>query len=135
MATITAGRHRRSAVWNYFLYNKRKDISVCQDIISKEDNEVKCGIKLKGAIATNMKKHMKQQHQEAYQAYSEKESKSHVETEVRKTTDSMRQTSIRNAIRPALYPKDSKKQQEITKKLAIIICWGNKCPIVINRVS
>ena len=64
---------------------------------------------------------MKQQHQEANQAYSEKESKSHVETKVRKTTDSMRQTSIRNAIRPALYPKCSKKQQEITKKLAIFV--------------
>ena len=121
MATITAGRPRRSAVWNYFLYDKSKDISVCQVKISKEDNEVICGKELKGAFATNMKKHMKQQHQEAYQAYLEKESESHVETEVRKTTDSMRQTSIRNAIKPALYPKDSKKQQEITKKLAIFV--------------
>ena len=73
MATITAGRPRRSAVWNYFLYNKSKDISVCQVKISKEDNEVICGKELKGAFATNTKKDMKQQHQEAYQAYLEKE--------------------------------------------------------------
>ena len=120
MATITAGRPRRSAVWNYFLYNKSKDISVCQVKISKEDNEVICGKELKGAFATNTKKDMKQQHQEAYQAYLEKEA-THVETEVRTTTDSMRQTSILNAIKPALYPKDSNKQQEITKMLAIFV--------------
>ena len=50
-----------------------------------------------------------------------KGSDSHVETEVRTTTDSMRQTSILNAIKPALYPKDSNKQQEITKMLAIFV--------------
>ena len=37
----------------------------------------------------------------------------------------MRQTSIQNAIKPALYPKDSKKQQEITKKLAIFVGAAN----------
>ena len=71
MAAITAGRPR-SAVWNYFLYDKSTDISVCQVKILKEDIEVICGKELKGAFATNMKKDMKQEHQEDCEAYFEK---------------------------------------------------------------
>ena len=109
------------------MYEKDSDKSVCQVRISKNEEEVICGKKLSGMYASNMKKHLKLQHKEAFKKFEEEEnerSKSNVSKRKRLKRDSNSTTSqltIKEALRPTLYPRDSKKQKAITRKLALFV--------------
>ena len=119
------GRPRKSPVWSYFKYEKDADKCVCQVSIEKEGAEpVICGKELKGSYASNMKKHLKQKHKEAFTKLEQEEQKrQRTEVAKRKGKESgcSSQTTIQEALRPSSYPEGSKKQLAITKKLAIFV--------------
>ena len=117
------GRPRSSSVWNYFKYEKEKDKSVCQVKITKDEKEVICGKELSGVYSSNMKKHLKMHHKEAFQKF-EKEEGERKEAESsmkRKDSTLVSQMTMKQVLKPTLLPKDSKKQLAITKKLAIFV--------------
>ena len=124
MATA-AGRPRKSSVWNYFKYEKEKDKSVCQVCVQKEGKKDICGKTLNGTFTSNMKKHLKVCHKEAYKKFeqeeNERQKKSNGVRRLNSTLASSSQMTIKDFLKPTLYPKDSKKQLAITKKLAIFI--------------
>ena len=124
MATA-AGRPRKSSVWNYFEYEKERNKSVCQVSIEKEGKKDRCGKELNGTFTSNMKKHLKLCHKEAYMKFEQEENERQKTQEVRRRKDrtlvSSSQMTIKEAIKQSLYPKDSKKQSAITNKLAIFI--------------
>ena len=118
------GRPRKSNVWNYFKHDKEKDKCVCQVQIKEDDKEVTCGKELNGVFASNMKKHLKMHHKEAYQMCEKEENdrkKEGSSIKRKETTLVSQQMTLKQALKQNLYPKDSKKQLAITKKLAIFV--------------
>ena len=118
-----AGRPRRSSVWNYFKYEKERDKSVCQVKITKDEKEVTCGKELSGVYSSNMKKHLKMHHREAFQKFEKEEGERKKAESSMKRKDStlVSQMTIKQVLKQNRFPKDSKKQLAITKKLAIFV--------------
>ena len=118
-----AGRPRRSSVWNYFKYEKERDKSVCQVKITKDEKQVTCGKELSGVYSSNMKKHLKMHHREAFQKFEKEEGERKKPESSMKRKDStlVSQMTIKQVLKQNHFPKDSKKQLAITKKLAIFV--------------
>ena len=76
----SAGRLRRSLVWQYFDYDPIQEKSVCQVLFQSSgndsDNDV-CGAAIAGKFPTNLKNHLKKKHpiQHAELLSSEEEEK------------------------------------------------------------
>ena len=121
----TVGRPRKSLVWNYYKYEKDSDKSVCQVSIEKEGKPVKCRKELKGTFTSNMKKHLRLHHKETFKKFEQEENERQKAEVLRRRKDSTlvssSQQTIKEALKPSLYPKDSKKQLAITKKLGLFI--------------
>ena len=133
-----AGRPRKSSVWNYFKYEKEKDKCVCQVKIIKDEKEEICGKELSGVYSSNMKKHLKIHHKAAFEKFEEEEGERKiVESSMKKkdsTLVSHSQMTIKQALKSNLYPKDSKKQLAITRKLAVFVGATN-APISVVDAS
>ena len=115
---------RKSSVWNYFKYEREKDKCVCQVKTTKDEKEVTCGKELSGVYSSNMKKHLKMHHKAAFQKFEQEEGKRKIaESSMKKDTTlvSQSQMSIKQALKSKFYPKDSKKQLAITRKLAVLV--------------
>lgn len=124
---MAAGRPRKSLVWNFFEYERDKDKSVCQVLTKKVGKEEKCGKVLNGAFTSNMKKHLKASHKEEFLRFEKEEDerqKSHTHQKrgsALLSSSHSQQMTIKEAMKPTVYSKDSKKQLGITNKLAIFI--------------
>ena len=120
-----AGRPRKSSVWNYFKYEKEKDKCVCQVKITKDEKEVICGKELSGVYSSNMKKHLKMYHKADFHKFEQEEGERKIAESSMKKKDSTlvshSQMTIKQALKSNLYPKDSKKQLAITRKLAVFV--------------
>ena len=119
-----AGRPRKRSVWNYFKHNQEKNKCVCQVKVREDDTEVMCGKELNGVFASNMKKHLKMHHKEAYQSWEQEENDRKKGESSMKRKDSVlvaQQMTLEQVLKKNSYPKDSKKQLAITKKLAIFV--------------
>ena len=118
-----AGRPRRSSVWNYFKYEKERDKCVCQVKITKDEKEVTCGKELSGFYSSNMKKHLRMHHKAAFQKFEQQEGERKKAESSMKKKDStlVSQMTIKQVLKSNHYPKDSKKQLAITKKLAVFV--------------
>ena len=75
-------------------------------------------------VASNMKKHLKMHHKEAYQRCEQEKTdwkKGESSIKRKESTLVSQQMTLKQALKQNLYPKDSKKQLAITKKLAIFV--------------
>ena len=118
------------------MYEKDSDKRVCQVRISKNEEEVICGKKLSGMYASNMKKHLKLQHKEAFKKFEEEEnerSKSSVSKRKRDSNSTTSQLTIKETLRPTLHPKDSKKQKAITRKSALFV-GSTQCSFMSSKI-
>lgn len=118
------GRPQKSSVWNYFIHDTEKDKCVCQVQVKEDDKEVTCGKELNGVFASNMKKHLKLHHKEAYQRCKKEENdRKNGESSIKRKENTLvlQQMTLKQVPKQNLYPKDSKKQLAITKKLAIFV--------------
>ncbi len=68
-----------------------------------------------------MKKHLKLQHKDAYLKFEQKESERNKLVIFKRKSNGQSQPTIKEALRPSLYPNDSKKQICITRKLALFV--------------
>ena len=118
-----AGRTKKSSVWNYFKYNKERNKSICQVVVTRNKQSDICEAELSGMFASNLKKHLKIHHPDSYKKFEEEES--------RRATGKSRQQRLNcpasssqqtlEETMPKLYPQDSRKAQSITKKLALFV--------------
>lgn len=70
-----AGRAKKSNVWNYFKYNKETKKSICQVVVTRNEEAKPCETQLSWMFASNLKKHLRIQHPDSYQKFEEEESR------------------------------------------------------------
>ena len=124
----SAGRLRRSLVWQYFDYDPIQEKSVCQVLSQSSgndsDNDV-CGAAIAGKFPTNLKIHLKKKHpiQHAELLSSEEEEKEKKECVRRaKSLKVSHQLTLADSLQcKSVYSKESVRYREICKKLAIFI--------------
>lgn len=120
------GRPRKSNVWNYFVYQKDINKSVCQvKIVKNPENSSEssiCGTQMTGMFASNLKNHLKRQHKEEYQKFEEEErNRTGIKRKRAETGASSSQQTLTEAFKQDLYPENSRRQLAITRKLALFI--------------
>lgn len=121
------GRLRQSCVWNYFQYDKDTDKSVC--LVTNEKK--KCGKEIKGMFASNLKKHLKNHHPNQFKELENAESESKMRKRSHASTS---QTTLHQQIQTTqYYGKDSKRQEAITKKLAVFVGATNVPLSLVDR--
>ena len=116
-----AGRTKKSCVWNYFKYDKEANRSTCQVVATKNEEAVTCGKELSGMFASNLKKHLKNQHPEAFGKFEEEARRPIVKAKRSFACQASSSEQTLEATMPKWYPQDSKRAQSITKKLALFI--------------
>ena len=103
---------------------------MCQIKTTKDEKEVTCGKELSGVYSSKyMKKHLKMHHKAAFQKFEQEEGERKIAESSMKKKDttlvSQSQMSIKQALKSNFYPKDSKKQLAITRKLAVFVRTTN----------
>lgn len=78
------GRPKASAVWNYYVYDPTRDVSVCQvklavahgeGPVSSEGSSQYCSTALRGKFPTNLKHHLKNRHPTEFVEMQQEESR------------------------------------------------------------
>ena len=122
MAKASAGRPRKSCVWQYFEYNKVTKESTCT--VETSESGSLCGKKLKGFYPTNPKKHLKQLHPNEYRKFEQNERERMIEDMEKQIGDQSTSVQIslpEVAARQKPYDKDSLRNKSITTKLAVFV--------------
>ena len=113
MAT-KSGRPRKSNVWDYYTYDTELDKSECQILIGEKI----CGAKLNGKFPSNLRSHIRNNHNETFKILEEKDKEK--AKNVRKKTDTKTQLTL-SACTGSLkrYEKQDVRYKKITRKLAV----------------
>ena len=62
LASKSAGRPRRSFVWDYFEYDKDEGKSICQIVTGESSEARKCDHSVAGKYPSNLKQHLRRAH-------------------------------------------------------------------------
>ena len=121
-----SGRPKKSAVWDYFLYDIFTDKSICQ--VEQLDSQSIGGKSVAGKFLTNLKKHLKLAHATVFEEIMRKEDevkKKKVEKESAKRAASLKyhhQSTLKESLaKKNPYSKESLRYKLITRKLAIFV--------------
>ena len=134
----TSGR-RKSQVWQYFEFDADEKKSSCT---VKTDNQQICGKQIPGKFPTNLKNHLRIAHPEVYAALLEKEEaekKTKAEKECERKAASLKvshQLTLAESLKSGqTYEKSSRRQTEITKKLAIFVGSSNVAYSIVENLE
>ena len=124
------GRPRRSAVWEYFVYDSESDKSVCQIEIpaspgagseGTSDGKGLCGQSVPGKFPTDLKQHLKKHHPKQLQEVLDKEKEQKAKPKGKKPIGPGQLTITQALEGKPLYGKDSDRYHKISKRLAVFI--------------
>ena len=130
------GRPRKSLVWNYFTYDAFSGKSICQVAAgdssepgSPSSSPIVCGKTFAGKFPSNLRQHLKTCHVACYQEMLNDEEKQKEERETKKSKCSSGIARSQKTLGEAFqrkYDKESRKYQDITRKLTILypIHWS-----------
>ena len=146
-STTLAGRPRCS-IWDYFIYDKTKDKSVCQctykepnqpsSSTTSETVERKCETEISGKYPTNLKGHVRKFHPTEYQEMLKKEGAVSEKKQKRKSGKAALCGPLKD--QPVIaecfvkkYERGSERYQKITRKLAMYVASNNVAISVVEN--
>jgi hypothetical protein len=116
----------KCGIWKFFTYSESSNTSKCSVTIQNDNSSEKiCGKLLKGRYTTNLRKHLKSCHTQAYKELeAEEERKRETENKTVVTRKNMsHQLTLHNYSK---YNERDKKQVALTHKLAVFIGANNQ---------
>ena len=126
------GRPRESPVWDFFVYNKSENKSVCQVPLSED---TLCCKTFSGRFTSNLKHHLRVSHQEQFREVEKKDEAKKKEKEARKRTrvGPMKQATIAQVLhKRTMYEKDSERYKKITRRLAVFVGSTNVANTIVD---
>lgn len=136
-SSLSAGRPRKSPVWDYFIYDSNVDKSVCQ--VRVEDSNSAgatsslspstkfCGRSIAKKYPSNLRSHLKNAHSLEYKELLKKEERTKREKAekakmaVRKATGPVRTQTTLGEVFQRKYDRGNRRYQSITQKLAVFV--------------